>query len=104
LDVAGERFRLRVSLQQLSCFGSRRDPLVAEQDLIDRRIDQIGDGMDEGAACPAGIGPCLLARPYGAIDDCCSCPAHCSSCVHTREAVNASGAHLLGARVGQASP
>jgi hypothetical protein len=51
LNVAGERFCLHVSLQQLSRLGSRGNPLVAEEDLIDRLADEIGDGADVGAAC-----------------------------------------------------
>src|SRR5262249_36161365 len=93
LNVAGERFCLLVSLQQLSRLGSRGNPLVAEEDLIDRLADEIGDGADEGAAGRTSTRSCFLARPNGAIDSNSPCPAYRVPCFRSRQALNASRAH-----------
>jgi hypothetical protein len=103
LNLAGERFCLLVSRQQLSRFGGRADPLVAEQDLIDRLGDEIRDGADERAACPAGIRPCLLARSYRAVDDRPPCPLCCPLCLRRVQALNASG-RSRASPSGQATP
>src|SRR5262249_7069733 len=64
LNVAGEGLRLRIPLQQLSRLGRRSNPFVAEKDLIDRLVDEIGNGVDERAARSPGIRSCSLARTH----------------------------------------
>src|SRR5262249_4186827 len=89
LNVAGERFCLLVSLQQLSRFGRRGNALVAEQDLIDRPRDEIRDSADERVARLTGTRARFLARSHGAGEDSRSGPARRPSCIDRRQALNA---------------